>query len=211
MSLYSQLPSLVLGFHGCDKAVAESVFAGQASLNLSRNEYDWLGEGIYFWESSPTRALEYAMHLQSQSRAGGPKIAKPAVIGAVIGAVIDPGHCSNLLDTKSLNLVADGYRRLKDVAAKAGSTLPANRAPATQSALLLRDLDCAVINYLHRLREEEGLKPFDTVRSAFMEGEPLYPTAGFYSKNHIQLCVRNENCIKGYFRPRLDPDSVQDL
>ncbi|HYE54151.1 MAG TPA: hypothetical protein VD996_04880 [Chitinophagaceae bacterium] len=25
---------------------------------------------------------------------------------------------------------------------------------------------------------------------------------GFHEKNHIQLCIRNPNCIKGYFLPR---------
>jgi hypothetical protein len=39
------------------------------------------------------------------------------------------------------------------------------------------------------------------VRAAFIEGEPLYPNAGFNDRNHIQLCVVNPRCIKGYFRP----------
>src|SRR5580658_10415439 len=30
------------------------------------------------------------------------------------------------------------------------------------------------------------LKPFDSVRSLFVEGEELYPGAGFHEKNHIQ-------------------------
>jgi len=39
------------------------------------------------------------------------------------------------------------------------------------------------------------------------------PGAGFKEKNHIQICVRNRNCIKGYFLPRekaadIYPDSV---
>ena len=36
----------------------------------------------------------------------------------------------------------------------------------------------------------------------FWEGKPLYPNAGFAEKNHIQICVCNPNCIKGYFLPR---------
>ncbi|OQX80647.1 MAG: hypothetical protein B6D64_02915 [Bacteroidetes bacterium 4484_276] len=30
----------------------------------------------------------------------------------------------------------------------------------------------------------------------------LYPNAGFKEKNHIQIAIRNPNCIKGYFFPR---------
>jgi hypothetical protein len=43
---------------------------------------------------------------------------------------------------------------------------------------------------------------FDSVRGVFFEGEDLYQNAGFKSKNHIQIAIRNPNCIKGYFIPR---------
>ena len=190
----------MLGFHGCDLSVAESVFQGRAVLHPSRNDYDWLGEGIYFWEHSPGRALEYVTHLKSNPRKTGPQIAEPAVIGALI----DLGHCLNLLDSKFLKVVADGYLGLIESTQSSGVDLPTNRAAGIQGSLLLRDLDCAVINYVHQSRSDEGLPAFDTVRSVFIEGDPLYPTAGFYSKNHIQLCVRNRDCIKGYFRPLAD-------
>ena len=42
---------------------------------------------------------------------------------------------------------------------------------------------------------------FDSVRSAFIEGDELYPGSTFREKNHIQICVRNLACIKGYFWP----------
>ena len=66
----------------------------------------------------------------------------------------------------------------------------------------MRNLDCAVINHLHRLREDGGLRPFDTVRGVFLEGNPIYQDAGFRQKTHIQICVRNPDCIKGVFRVR---------
>lgn len=65
--------------------------------------------------------------------------------------------------------------------------------------LLLRPLDCAVIEKLHETNT--GID-FDSVRAVFSEGETLYPNAGFRSKDHIQICIRNPNCIKGYFIPR---------
>jgi hypothetical protein len=70
-----------------------------------------------------------------------------------------------------------------------------------------RFLDRAVIEMLHSTREELDIEEpgsfprYDTVRSAFPEGELLYEGAGFRSKNHIQLAVRNPACIRGYFRP----------
>ena len=52
------LPGFLLGYHGCDEQVAENVLSGNDTLRPSTNDYDWLGHGIYFWESNPRRALE---------------------------------------------------------------------------------------------------------------------------------------------------------
>ena len=49
-SLYSRRSNLVIGFHGCDQSVVEKVIAGKTELLASTNDYDWLGNGIYFWE-----------------------------------------------------------------------------------------------------------------------------------------------------------------
>jgi len=62
--MYDVLPSFVLGFHGCDEALAERVFAGKATLQASQNDYGWLGHGIYFWENNPERAMDYARLLK---------------------------------------------------------------------------------------------------------------------------------------------------
>ena len=87
-----------------------------------------------------------------------------------------------------------------------GLELPKNEG-ATQDRLL-RKLDCAVIEHLHarieaeRANGEATLAPFDSVRGLFSEGAPVYEGSGFRKKTHVQICVRNPNCIKGYFNPR---------
>lgn len=68
--------------------------------------------------------------------------------------------------------------------------------------LLLRNLDCAVFETLHKFRSDNDEQPYDSVRGVFWEGGELYPNAGFREKDHIQLCIRNPNCIKGFFYPR---------
>ena len=50
--------------------------------------------------------------------------------------------------------------------------------------------------------ENNEERAYDSVRGVFWEGKPLYPNAGFAEKNHIQICICNPNCIKGYFLPR---------
>lgn len=196
--MYDVLPSFVLGFHGCDAAVAEKVFSGDGTLKSSENDYDWLGPGIYFWENNPARALEYATMLSEHPRPKSPRINTPAVIGAVI----DPGDCLNLLDSHSLAIVKDAYESYSTSLAIAGYHLPENRTGGSSTDLLLRFLDCAVIRFVHELRAAGGEIPFDTVRGVFVEGEPLYPGAGFHAKSHIQICVRDSSRIKGYFRVR---------
>jgi hypothetical protein len=46
------------------------------------------------------------------------------------------------------------------------------------------------------------LKHFDTSRGIFTEGGPAFEGAGIQTKNHIQICIRNLNCIKCFFIPR---------
>jgi hypothetical protein len=45
-------------------------------------------------------------------------------------------------------------------------------------------------------------EPYDTVRCAFPEGEEAYPDSFISSRLHIQVCVRNLACIKGFFLPQ---------
>ena len=67
---------------------------------------------------------------------------------------------------------------------------------------VLRYLDCAVIEYTHSFLKAKGESSYDSVRAAFFEGGPIYSGAGFNEKTHIQLCIINPNCIKGFFIPR---------
>lgn len=199
--MHSFFPSFVLGFHGCDKSVGEKILAGKDKLKKSQNAYDWLGNGVYFWENDPARALEYANHIKNNPHRSSSKIKEPFVLGAII----DLGNCLNLLQFDHLRIVKQGYESLKKLLESIQQPLPENKAIEDGTDLLLRPLDCAVIQLIHTLNEK-SLKPsFDTVRGVFFEGQPLYPNAGFKEKNHIQVCVRTPKSIKGFFRP-LDPE-----
>lgn len=209
--MYSVLPSFIIGFHGCDESVAEKVLANKGTLHKSTNTYDWLGNGIYFWENNPHRALEYANSLKKNPNRCKETITKPAVLGAIINL----GHCLNLLDSKHIKHVKDGYKFLQAASKRANLELPENKSIKDSKDLLLRSLDCMVIETVHqkqKVLKDEGkvAYTFDTVRAVFVEGDELYSGAGFHDKNHIQVCVRNPNCIKGYFRV-LEPDKEFEL
>lgn len=192
--------SIVLAYHGCDRSLAEAVVNGTKDLKISKNEYDWLGEGIYFWENSPRRALRWAEYLRDHPEVSKSKIKEPAVIGAAI----ELGNCLDLTDQASLDLlkqVGSVFRKFTEVS---GAEMPKNKKASPEDKnLLLRHLDCAVINFCHFLRkDEEGLTPFDTVRGVFMEGRPLFEGSEIMKKTHVQLAVRNPDKILGYFWPK---------
>lgn len=191
--LYQFPPSFVLGFHGCDKSVGEAVLSGKiAHLKPSDNPYDWLGTGIYFWESNPLRALEFA-----QERAGGAKNSKGTIKEPfVVGAIINLGYCLDTRDSLALAEIKEFYELLRE-------SLGPENLPKNGASLKVRNLDCAVFNFLHESREaaQPPLRPYDTVRATYREGSALYPGTDLCQQDHTQICVRNTSSILGYFRP----------
>ncbi len=188
------MPSVVLAFHGCDAAVGRRLLAGQiANLAPSENSYDWLGTGIYFWEADPWRALEWAEAAAENRR----MTARPVMTPYVVGAVIDLGRCCNLLDASTRAEAINAFEFISAVFQASATAFPENQGGADR---VLRFRDRAVVEAIHDLRNEAGEPPYDSVRAAFPEGDALYPGAGFRARSHIQLAVRNPDCIKGYFR-----------
>ena len=180
--------SFVLGYHGCDRVTAEALLAGTA-FTPSSNDYDWLDQGIYFWEANPLRGLEFAGEKAQRERSRFDPY--------VIGAVIDLGFCLDLLSSTGTEAVAAAYEDFQAYCLAGNRNLPRNSVGEDR---LLRKLDCAVINHLHAVRAKLEQQAFDTVRGVFTEGTPCYPGAGFDLKSHIQICVRHAACIKGVFR-----------
>src|SRR5690625_169267 len=202
--MYSGGAGIVYGFHGCDRSVAEKIINQQISFKRSENTYDWLGHGMYFWENSPSRAKEFA----EDRRTNPEKAIHPIKDPTVIGAVIHLGKCLDLLDYNNLKLLREGFNILKDTVEK----LPKNISSKKSSGeLMLRHLDCAVIETLHKVLKDDGLCAFDSVKGFFWEGKELYPNAGFREKDHVQLCIRNPNCIKAFFYPRETDQKFYEL
>lgn len=193
--MYSKSRNLIIGFHGCCKSIRDEVIAGKAFMKKSTNDYDWLGNGLYFWENNMQRAMTFA---EEKQRRNPDKIKEPAVLGAFI----DLGYCFDLLDTVYLGLLKDFYILFEQTCKQQGVDMPINKPVGTSIDFLLRNLDCAVIETAHQYNEDMRNQAFDSVRGVFWEGDDLYPNAGFKEKNHIQICIRNPNCIKGFFVPR---------
>lgn len=181
-------PNIVFGYHGCDRKVGEAIVAGKEKLTISKNKYDWLGSGIYFWENAPSRALDWAKQCAHNPHLSRGIVNEPFVVGAII----DLGLCLNLMDFSYVEVLKKAYSNLKQTFDLIDKPLPKNEGN-------MHGLDCAVINTAVALNLEDGNKDFDTVRGAYIEGSPVYPQAQLYDKTHIQISVRNPACIIGYF------------
>jgi hypothetical protein len=164
--------------------------AGEA-FTPSDNDYDWLGPGIYFWESNPKRALEWAGMLHQR------KHAPEASDLFVVGAVIDLGFCLDLLTSNGTAAVKAAHRHFEQKIQRSQSPRPRNTGGGD---LLPRRLDCAVLRHLHAIRNLGSQTPFDTVRGVFIEGAPIYADSGFREQTHIQICVCNPATVNGVFR-----------
>lgn len=189
MSLLHQFQ--VIGYHSCDKEVGIRVLNGYDQLIPSNNSWDWLGNGIYFWEQDPKRAIQYGI-----ANAIGSQFNKKRIrIPFVLGSIIELGNCLNLVHSDSIDILKVAYSKLEGCCIENGNKIPVNKGNN-------RALDCAVIMYLHQINQECGLPAYTTIRSAFNEGEVVYPGTSFTSLNHIQICVIEPEAIKGYFLPQ---------
>jgi len=196
----------MIGFHGCEESVRNDLVNFPNKIKKSQESFDWLGNGFYIWENNYDRALQWAEDKEKRGTLKSP---------SVVGVVYQLEYCLDFTDTEFISVLSQYYELLKRDLAVTGKQLPQNKDLPHDKYhdLILRELDCAVIEYLHQKIEEKikndlstngfsDLKPFDTVRGVFTEGGPAFEGAGIQTKNHIQICIRNLNCIKGFFIPR---------
>lgn len=192
--MYSTKSNLCIGFHGCEESRQKKLIADASYYKMSEEAFDWLGHGMYFWDNNEKRALQWALDKKKAKKLENP---------AVVGAVLDLGRCFDLLDNSHIDTLKKYYELFKADIMNSGLQMPENRDhPNSKGDRILRELDCAVIEYMHNTIDKNNLISFDSVRAVFVEGKPIYPNAGFYDKSHIQICIRNPNCIKGVFLPR---------
>jgi hypothetical protein len=186
-----QYDRTIIAYHGCDAEIAERLMCGEP-FKKSQNDYDWLGEGIYFWEYGADRALRFAHDQKARG-----KLERPAIVGALIQL----GRCFDLMDTRFTEELPFAFEEYKQFHRQRGKPLPENRGKTPDK--LLRRRDCAVLNFYLRWLVESGAIFYDTVRCGFTEGRPAYPGSGIRHQSHIQIAVRNPACVVGVFRPTL--------
>lgn len=49
------------------------------------------------------------------------------------------------------------------------------------------------------------------MRGVFQEGKPVFEGSGIYRDTHIQICIRNPECIVGFFMPKEVQDYTETM
>lgn len=192
---------LILAYHGCDITVRDRLIKGQLPrLTPSSNRYDWLGEGVYLFEGDAGRAMEFARAACHQSA----KLlsVRPIVTPAVVGAILCVSRCWDMTTVDGRRDYVMAHARLRDAQDTAGRPMPTNRpSDAFDEDTLIRGLDCAVFNVGHEMRARDGSPPIQLVRAAFYQGRPILDGTEFRTGTHLQLALRDQQCVIGWFLP----------
>lgn len=190
---------VVIAYHGTDASVVDDVLAGRSELNPSSGDHHWLGEGIYFWEDNPDRALWWArrkMELDKEinkEHGMAVRIQTPAVIGSIIYL----GRCLDLTTEHDIRTVRRTYDLI--VAQYEGSRL---RVP--QNHGFWRNLDCLVIDETCKAHRRINNHGIDTVRGIFCgeadgKFEVAYDGSALFANVYKVIAVRNKRSIVDYF------------
>ena len=177
-----EFPRTVIGYHGCDRRFAQELLAGRVDVGdwlASEKDFDWLGQGVYFWEHAPGRAWQWAEEHHPGAE-------------AVVAVEIRLGRCLDLGDTTAAPLLRRAYDEAKESMELEGNELPRNVGGQDKKA---RKLDCLVLNRLMKLLDRGEVKTFQTIRSPFEEGEPAYPGSNIRIQSHVQIAVRDLTCL----------------
>jgi hypothetical protein len=167
---------IVYGYHGTSLENASAILE-EGGFHPSANAGDWLGYGIYFWQDAPARALEWATHHN---------LDQPVVIGAEI-------HLEtwiDLLDTQWSGYINTVYSRIAASHLRRGMKLPINTPKGNHY------LDQTILDFAAQESEDIG-SIIQGIRGAFHQGARLYPGSKLHRLSHVQLAVRDPNCIKG--------------
>ncbi len=138
---------MIVGYHGCDRATVEAVILGGAKLRPSKNVWDWLGHGIYFWEHGPHRALEFARDQQKRGIVQTP---------AVLGAYIHLGNCFDLTDRLAMEALAQYFPVWKEAQPEGEPLFPgAGIRHKTHIQISVRDARCMLGYFVPAIHETE--------------------------------------------------------
>jgi len=195
---------LLVAYHGCDITTRDDLVSGKLShLDHSKNPYDWLGPGAYFFEGDAERAFMFAS--ASHNNPAKMYTARPIGTPAVVGAILRVQRWLDMTTQEGINEFALAYPALLAGLEATGSPVPKNVAASVDDTdVILRKLDNAVFTLIHEIRDFRSPPSpfFQAVRGAFYQGAEVAPKSGFRAGTHVQIALRDNNCVEGWFLPK---------
>jgi hypothetical protein len=192
--------NLLIAYHGCDATTRDDLVTGAIPcLAQSRNRYDWLGPGAYFFEGDDRRALKFA--IASHRAPSKLYTSKPIATPAVVGAVLYVGRWLDMTTQEGIDEFCNAYEAMVHGLQGAGKQIPVNRLAVDEADILFRALDSAVFGFIHEARDAGSYPHFQAVRGAFRQGREVAPNSGFHRDSHVQIALRDHGCVVGWFLP----------
>ncbi len=191
-------------YHGTTKRIALKIFSERRFLE-SRNEYDWLGPGVYFYQECPEKALFWAEEFSIKEKFSNE-------MPAVIEVDVSLAKTLDLAGSKALATLQTFAKTQKKI-----SIAQSNPILRTIDNVRKKIFSGTVINHnkfvgynkddynlvldlIAYLNEEDAVS-FDSVRAVFWEGMEIRKGSYFFDHANIQLCI---------FGKILDKDNRQE-
>jgi hypothetical protein len=168
-----QRAPVIRGYHGTSAAQAEAIV--RDGFVPSDNDYDCLGNGVYFFEDGLDQARSWAERAHPS---------EPAVVQADVRLE----DCMDLKDSLGwVPLLAQAHDEVLRVSREQGLPLPEQTSGEHR-------LDRVVIEFTVAALEREGIR-IRSVRGVFAEGPPAFPGSFLSEGSHVQVAVRDTDLI----------------
>lgn len=176
---------IATGYHGTLAEYAPMIL--EEGLQPSKNPWEWLGPGVYFWQDAPYRALEWA-------REWNKRRGRPSAAVCVIKARLRLEDCIDMLDIWWRDILSESSVKFLDLMRSAQTAGIAPRNYRTGRKAGRHELDAAFFTYVGHQLEREGVQ-VRAVRAAITEGAPILPDSPLCYKSHAQIAIRDLGLI----------------
>jgi hypothetical protein len=164
---------VIRGYHGTSATHAAVIL--RDGFRPSDNDYDCLGDGVYFFEDGAAEAGAWATRAHPS---------EPAVVRADVRLE----DCMDLKDSIGwVPLLAQAHDQMLRVSREHGVPLPRQTSNTHR-------LDRVLIEVMVAILAREGTR-IRAVRAVFAEGAPAFPGSFLSEGFHVQVAVRDADLI----------------
>jgi hypothetical protein len=163
----------------------------KSGFQVKTNRYDWLGQGIYFFERSARRAKDWANKRNPN--------AEVCVVTAEIACGVNGRNCLNLASREGVDPLEEFFKGI-------AITLPRERIVGfRRTPKAYQRFSCEIFDRFCERMAEIGWdihvirSPFGEDDYIFSDPDGAFPTAQLQKKARVQIAVRDCCAIRRYW------------